>query len=203
MSTIPATTTTAATAAAIALLALAAPGAAAQAIAYGGEPRPIRGSPPALAERYHVRLESAWPSLPAGAGCENGGAETVEGTLTRTGPDDYAGSFVRTTHLLFCGAHGADARACGLVLDGDGRVGVRGMVVADERSPSGRALRMVWTPDAAHAARVGGGCGGDFERKIERMYLSARHSVEFALPAAGAAPRRERLEDYAWVVEIE
>ena len=55
----------------------------------------------------------------------------------------------------------------------------------------------------AHLARVSGACGADFKRKVERMYLSARHGVEFALPNAGAAPRRERLEDFAWTVAVE
>jgi hypothetical protein len=77
------------------------------------------------------------------------------------------------------------------------------MVVADERSPSGRALRVAWTPDASHAARVSGECDAEFKLKVERMYLSVRHGVEFAVPNAGAAPRTERLEDFAWTVEVE
>jgi len=189
-------------AAALALLALGVPSLSAQAIAYG-EPPPIRSRPPALAERYHIRLTSAWPQLPAGAGCSNGGTETVEGTLARTDSGDYAGSFDRTTHLLFCGAHGSGGDACTLTLDGAGRVAMRGMVVADERSPSGRALRVAWVPDADHAARVRGECGAEFKRKVERMYLSVRHGAEFALPNAGAAPRTERLEEFAWTVEVE
>jgi len=35
------------------------------------------------------------------------------------------------------------------------------------------------------------------------MYLSVRHGVEFSLPAAGAAPRSERPEGYAWIVAVE
>jgi hypothetical protein len=35
------------------------------------------------------------------------------------------------------------------------------------------------------------------------MYLSVRHGAEFAVPAAGAGKRVERLENYAWTVEIE
>jgi hypothetical protein len=58
-------------------------------------------------------------------------------------------------------------------------------------------------PEATHAARVSGECGADFKEKMERMYLTVRHGAEFALPNGEAAPRRERLEDYAWVVEIE
>lgn len=189
-------------AAALALLALGAPSLAAQTIAYG-EPPPIRSRPAALAETYRVRLTSAWPQLPAGAGCANGGTETVEGTLTRTSGGDYAGTFTRVTHLLFCGAHGSGGGPCALTLDGEGGVAVRGMVVADERSPSGRALRVAWTPDAGHVARVRGECGADFKQKVERMYLSARHGVEFAVPNAGAAPRTERLEEFAWIVDVE
>jgi hypothetical protein len=179
--------------AALALLALGAPSLSS----------PASTAAPALAERYRVRLESAWPQLPAGAGCVNGGNETVEGVLTRTGSEDYAGSFTRTTHLLFCGAHGVGGDACALTLDGEGGVEMRGVVVTDERSPSGRALRVAWTPDSAHLARASGACGADFKEKVERMYLSVRHGVEFALPKAGAAPRRERLEDFAWTVEVE
>ena len=190
------------TAAALALLLLAVPPVAAQAIAYG-EPPPIRTRPEALAERYHLRLTSAWPQLPAGAGCENGGEEVVEGTVIRTGAGDYSGTLNRTTHLLFCGAHGPAGDACTLVLDGAGGVIMRGLVVTDERSPTGRVLRVAWLPAAEHTARVEGACGTEFKQRVERMYLTARHGVEFPLPNAGAAPRTERLEDYAWVVEVE
>jgi hypothetical protein len=34
------------------------------------------------------------------------------------------------------------------------------------------------------------------------MYLTVRHGAEFALPVAGKG-MRERLENYAWTVEIE
>jgi hypothetical protein len=34
------------------------------------------------------------------------------------------------------------------------------------------------------------------------MYRTVAHGVELALPAAGAGKRFERLEDYAWTVEI-
>jgi hypothetical protein len=190
------------TAAALALLLLAVPPAAAQAIAYG-EPPPIRSRAETLAERYHIRLTSAWPQLPAGDGCENGGDEVVEGTLTRTGAGDYRGTLIRKTHLLFCGAHGSTGDSCALALDGEGGVVMRGMVLPDERSPTGRVLRVAWTPAAGHTARVNGACGAEFKERIERMYLTARHGAEFALPNAGAAPRTERLEDYAWVVEVE
>ena len=77
--------------------------------------------PPAeLAATYHVRLESAWPQVPADEGCENGGSETVEGTLTRNPTGDYGGTFTRRTHLLFCGAHGRFRRG---VRPGAGRPG--------------------------------------------------------------------------------
>ncbi len=190
------------TAAVLALLLLAVPPVAAQAIAYG-EPPPIRSRPEALAERYHVRFTSAWPELPAGAGCENGGREVVEVTLIRTGTGDYSGPLTRRTHLLFCGAHGPAGDACALVLDGEGGVVVQGVVVPDERSRTGRVLRVAWTPAADHTARAHGACGSEFKAGVERMYLSVRHGLEFALPTAGAAPRTERLEDYAWVVEVE
>ena len=190
------------TAAALALLLLAVPPAAAQAIAYG-EPPPPRTRSDALAERYHVRLVSAWPQLPAGAECANGGDEVVEGTLTRTASGDYGGTLTRKTHLLFCGAHGPAGDACTLMLDGAGGVVMRGNVLPDERSPTGRVLRLAWTPAAGHSARVKGACGAEFKQRVERMYLTVRHGVEFALPNAGAAPQTERLEDYAWEVEVE
>lgn len=192
-------------AATIALLAIAAPTARAQAIAHGAEPPPHRlgTAAGATAERYRIRLVSAWPDLPAGAGCENGGTETLEGILARTGPGAYGGRLERSTHLLFCGTHGAAAEPCALVLDGRGTVAMHGVVVVDTRSPTGRALRVTWTPEVAHTARVTGACGAGFKAKVERMYLTVRHGAEFALPNAGAAPTRERLEDYAWVVEIE
>ena len=190
------------TAAVLALFLLAVPPAAAQAIAYG-EPPPIRSRAEGLAERYHVRFTSAWPQLPAGTGCENGGHEVVEGTLTRTDTGDYGGTLTRKTHLLFCGAHGPAGNACALVLEGEGGVIVRGIVVPDDRSRTGRVLRVAWTPAAEHTARADGVCGADFKEGLERMYLSVRHGLEFALPNAGAAPRTERLEDYAWVVEVE
>ena len=79
----------------------------------------------------------------------------------------------------------------------------RSTLVADEHSPNGRALRVTWTPGAGHAARVTGACDPEFKEKVERMYLSVRHGAEFALPDAGTAPRRERLENYAWTVEVE
>jgi hypothetical protein len=155
-----------------------------------------------LAATYHVRLESAWPQLLATDGCENGGSETVEGDLIRSRYGDYTGTFTRRTHLLFCGAHGTSGKACTLVLDGEGPVTVHGVVVEDERSPSGLGLRATWTPEATHAAEVRGECSAEFKAAIQRMYLTARHGAEFAVPKAGAAPSSERLEDYAWIVEV-
>ncbi len=51
-------------------------------------------------------------------------------------------------------------------------------------------------------APVRGACSADFKRSIEPMYLSVTHGAELALPAAGAETRRERLENYAWTVEV-
>ncbi len=156
-----------------------------------------------LAATYHVRLESAWPELPDAEGCENGGSETVEGTLIRSANGEYAGRFTRRTRLLFCGAHAASGEACALVLDGEGPVQVLGVVTEDERSPSRRGVRVTWTPEADHTAEVRGECAMDFKQGIRQMYLTARHGAEFALPAAGAGRSSERLEDYAWIVEVE
>jgi hypothetical protein len=46
-------------------------------------------------------------------------------------------------------------------------------------------------------------CGADFKEGMRLLYLSARHGAEFALPKTGAAPKAERLEEYAWIVEVE
>ena len=35
------------------------------------------------------------------------------------------------------------------------------------------------------------------------MYLSTPHAAEFALTPSGAGPRSERLEYYAWKVELD
>jgi hypothetical protein len=152
--------------------------------------------PRELAPSYRIRLLSDWPQLPVTAGCVNGGSETVEGVLTRTGGGEYTGSFSRRTRLLFCGAHGADGEPCELVLEGDGPVAVRGTVV------EGDQLRVVWTPGPEHRADVRGACGAEFKQKVRSMYLTVRHGAEFELPVPGAAPRMERLEDYAWMVEV-
>jgi hypothetical protein len=150
-----------------------------------------------------VKLTSAWPELVArDEACRNGGDETVEGTLHR-GPDGvYRGSLERRTLLLFCGAHGAGGEACELVLEGDGRVAMTGYPLADGASPSGSALKVSWHPVPTHGAAVRGACSADFKRNIEAMYLSVTHGAEFAVPAAGAEPRAERLENYAWTVEV-
>lgn len=174
-------------------LILAAP-ATAQSIASSTPPSAAR--PAALAATYQVRLQSAWPQLPATEGCENGGSETLEGTLTRKANGAYGGTLTRRTHLLFCGAHGPTGDACALVLDGGGEVMTQGTVV------EGRALRVTWIPSPAHQAEVRGACGAEFKEAVRRMYLSVRHAVEFDLPVAGSGPRSEALEDYAWIVEV-
>ena len=79
------------------------------------------------------------------------------------------------------------------MLEGDGTVATTGVVVPDEASPSGSALRVWWRPSATHAATVLGVCSADFKRSIEAMYLSVTHGAEFAIPAAGAGKRVERL----------
>jgi hypothetical protein len=173
---------------------------AAQAIALRDGPTP---RPPTLAATYHLTLTSEWPGTGATEGCDNGGEEVVEGTLTRNSPGRYQGTFRRRTTLRFCGAHGASEVACTMTLNGSGRVAAVGDVVTDERSTSGRALRLRWTPEADHTAETEGACAPRFKDKVRAMYLSVRHGVEFPLPEAGAAPRTERLEGYAWTVAIE
>jgi hypothetical protein len=175
--------------------------AATQAIAYRELPAPRPGAP--LADGYHLSLKSAWPQLGASRiACRNGGDEMVRGMVRRNAAGIYEGTLDRSTLLYFCGTHGVGGESCELVLEGDGSVAVQGVVVPDEASPSGSALRLSWTPRADHAAEVQGACSADFKRSVREMYLSVRHGAEFALPVAGEG-MRERLEDYAWTVEVE
>jgi hypothetical protein len=161
---------------------------------------------PALKSDYHVRLTSTWPQE-AASGCRNGGEETIEGTLAREADGTYTGTFDRRTELLFCGTHGTrqDAKAadCELVLTGRGDVRATGMVWDDEANPGGQEMRLVWTPEATHEASVRGACAPAFKQAMKEMYLSTPHAVEFRLTSAGAGPRTERLENYAWSVELE
>jgi hypothetical protein len=161
---------------------------------------------PALKPVYHVRLTSTWPQEAAG-GCRNGGEETIEGTLAREADGTYTGTFARRTELLFCGTHGSlqdtKAAACELALTGRGDVSATGVVRDDESSPSGQEVRLVWTPAPAHQASVRGACTPAFKQAMKEMYLSTPHAAEFPLTSAGAGPRTERLENYAWRVELE
>lgn len=167
-------------------------------------PTPARA---ALKPVYHVRLTSTWPQEAAADGCRNGGEETIEGTLSRDADGTYAGTFTRRTELLFCGAHGshqhAEAAACELALTGRGDVSAIGVVRNDEASPTGQEVRLVWTPAPAHQASVRGACAQAFKAAMKEMYLSTPHAAEFPLTSAGAGPRTERLENYAWRVELE
>jgi hypothetical protein len=161
---------------------------------------------PALKPVYHVRLTSTWPQDAYGA-CRNGGEETIEGTLTREADGAYTGTFARRTELLFCGVHGSrddtETAACELALTGEGDVSATGVVRDAESSPSGQEVRLVWTPAPAHEASVRGACAPAFKQAMKEMYLSTPHAVEFPLTSAGAGPRTERLENYAWKVELE
>lgn len=163
--------------------------------------------PAALKSAYRVRLTSTWPQEAATAGCRNGGDEAVEGELTRTGDGTYRGTFSRRTELLFCGAHGTpqvmEATGCALTLTGQGAVSVTGVVLADETSPSGRSMRLTWTPARGHEATVTGPCAPSFKRAVKAMYLSTVHAAEFPLTTVGSGPLSERLENYAWNVELE
>lgn len=184
---------------AVALTMLLTAPAATQAIAYRElpAPRPVA----ALADAYHLSLKSAWPQL-AADGCRNGGDELVRGMVNRKADGTYEGTLDRSTLLFFCGTHSASGESCELVLEGDGPVAVQGVVVPDDASPSGSALRLSWTPTADHAAEVQGTCAVDFKRSAREMYLSVRHGVEFVLPVAGKG-LREQLENYGWTVEVE
>lgn len=174
------------------------------ALSLADRPIPAR---PALKPVYHVRLTSTWPQEAAAGGCRNGGEETIEGTLAREPDGTYTGTFARHTELLFCGVHGSrrgtEPAACELALTGQGDVNATGVVREDQASPSGREVRLVWTPEPAHQASVRGACAPAFKEAMKEMYLSTPHAVEFPLTSAGAGPRTERLENYAWKVELE
>ena len=160
----------------------------------------------ALKAAYRVRLTSTWPQE-ATAGCRNGGVETIDGTLARAVDGRYTGTFTRRTRLLFCGAHGnregTPASACKLELTGQGTVAVTGALRAREAGVDGQDVLLVWTPIAGHAAAVRGACATAFKAAVKQMYLTTPHAAEFALPSAGTGPRTERLENYAWTVELE
>jgi hypothetical protein len=172
-------------------------------------PTPIRS---ALKSVYHVRLTSTWPQERLEGGCRNGGEETVEGTLTRAADGRYTGTFVRRTELRFCGAHGGapaaaappppPPRNCELLLTGQGEVSATGVVREDETSPSGHEIRLAWMPAPGHEAEVSGACAPAFKDAVRAMYLSTPHAAEFPLTPAGSGPRTERLENYAWTVEL-
>ena len=158
---------------------------------------------PALAASYHLTLTSDWPSDGDPRGCGNGGSEVIEGTLTRRGPDQYEGTLRRRTVLRFCGAHGMSDAECTMTLQGSGDVAAVGDVLVGEDGDGSRILRLVWAPEAGHSAETDGACSAVFKSKVRAMYLSVRHGVEFSLPAAGAAPRTERPEGYAWIVAVD
>ena len=168
--------------------------------------------PAALKTAYHLVLTSTWPQDQTAGGCRNGGVETVEGTLTRAADGTYSGRLARRTELLFCGAHGkaahgeaaqgGDEMGCALTLRGRGTVAMTGVVMGDEQSPSGRAMRATWTPDPAHQATVTGACAAAFKDALRAMYLTTPHAVEFPLTTAGQGARSEQLENYAWAVEL-
>lgn len=168
---------------------------------FSPRPRPAAG---VLEPAYRLRLTSAWPRWEgAPSGCADGGEETVEGTLVRTGAGSYTGTFSRRTRLLFCGTHGSGTGACELTLEGKGKVAMTGVVIRDETSPSGSSARVTWVPLENHDASVKGPCAETFKRAMERMYLTVRHGAEVPLPAVGAAAITQRLENYAYVAEIE
>jgi hypothetical protein len=165
---------------------------------------PVPGpAPGALKSLYRIRLTSRWPQESLSAACRNGGVETLTGVLNRTADGTYSGSFTRETHLVFCGAHGPATAPCALDLKGKGSVAMSGVVLADDTSPSGRSIRVTWTPAAGHQAAVTGDCAEGFKEAVRGMYLSTLHAAEFPLTTVGTGPRTEELESYAWRVEME
>lgn len=154
-----------------------------------------------------MRLTSTWPQEAASGDCRNGGEEALGGTLTRSADGTYTGTFTRRTELLFCGAHGPSATAaaatCALALTGHGSVNVIGVVTSDERSPSRHGMRLTWIPVAGHEVAVNGACAPTFKSAMRAMYRTTPYAAEFPLTTAGAGPRSEWLDDYAWKVELD
>ena len=163
--------------------------------------------PAALKSAYRVRLTSTWSQEVEATGCRNGGDEALEDKLTSNADGSYTGTLNRRTELLFCGVHGTpqvmEATGCALTLSGAGAVSANGVVIPDETAPSGRAMRLTWTPAVGHKATVSGPCAPAFKRALKAMYLSTIHAAEFPLTTVGSGPRSERLENYAWNVELE
>ena len=173
---------------------------AALALTAASVPAPV---PLALKAAYRLHLTSTWPQYIASEGCRNGGEETLDGLLIRNADGTYSGRFARHTELLFCGAHGPAAAGCSLVLAGNGAVAMTGVVLSDEASPSGRSMRVTWTPAPEHEAEVTGQCAEGFKLAVRQMYLTTLHAAEFPLTTVGSPPRTERLDSYAWEVELE
>ena len=138
------------------------------------------------------------------AGCRNGGEETLEGTLARSPDGTYSGTLrAADAALVLRRARTRPRRRARSTLVGKGAVTMTGVVLADETSPSGRSIRVTWTPAPGHEAAVSGACAEGFKQAVREMYLSTPHAAEFPLTTVGSGPRTEELESYAWKVEVE
>lgn len=157
-----------------------------------------------LKPAYQVKLVSDWPQLSGGGlGCVNGGQEVLEGKVTQTSSGDYAGQLSRKATIRFCGVHGSAAEACALTLTSAGTVTVRGVVTPVSAGWSDPQIELRWfAPEGASQAVVEGDCSAQFNESVRRLYLSASHSLEFALPTADQGPRTVRLDDYGWIVDV-
>lgn len=157
-----------------------------------------------LKPAYQLRLVSDWPQLSGGGlGCVNGGQEVLEGQVSQTSSGDYAGQLTRKATIRFCGIHGSAAEACALTLTSAGVVTARGPVTPVSPNWSEPQIELRWfTPEGASQAVVEGDCSAQFNESVRRLYLTASHSVEFALPTAGQGPRTMRLDDYGWIVDV-
>jgi hypothetical protein len=159
----------------------------------------------ALKPKYQLRLTSDWPQLAAADGsCLNGGEEFLEGGVELTSGGEYLGTLTRTTTIHFCGSHGLARDACTLTLRSKGPVVARGEVQARPAGWANPVLELGWStvPDGSEVM-LDGDCTPSFNEALRRMYLGVSHRLEFSLPAAGEAGRRERLDDYGWEVEVE
>lgn len=160
---------------------------------------------PPLADAYEIRLESAWPEIRSGGGgaCSNGGSETLEGVLARSGDASYSGAFARTTTLEFCGAHGSATRPCRLTLTGSGTVEVRARIREDAAIDPAHGVVMRWTPHGDQAAvSVSGSCPARFGRALARMYRTAAREVELPLETLTGAREVAHLDEYGWVATV-
>jgi hypothetical protein len=61
----------------------------------------------------------------------------------------------------------------------------------------------MWTPEDPGSVSVTGACPAAFKEALAAMYRTTRHGLEFPLTTMEEGPHSERLENYAWRVELQ